>query len=84
MGFKTSLNEYQIALVRTLWELAQGRIDSIYSPQSAEEEKQAVEEWMSRVFPKECNEWIRAEGHQSTESAQAQAGGRKWSGGSHE
>jgi ribosomal protein S12 methylthiotransferase accessory factor YcaO len=74
---ENGLNEYQIALVRTLWELAQGRINTIYSPQGAEEEKQAVEEWMGRVFPKECNEWIRAEGHQSTESAQAKPGAEK-------
>ena len=50
----------QIALVRTLWELAQGRIDVLYSPSGAEEEKQAVEEWMRRAFPNHCKEWIRA------------------------
>jgi hypothetical protein len=82
MNEDNGLNEYQISLVRTLWELAQARIDDLYSPKGAEEEKQAVEEWMERVFPKECNEWIRAEGHQPTESTQAQAGGRI--GGSHE
>jgi len=53
------LNSGQISLVRTLWELAQGRIDVLYSSESAEEEKQAIEEWMERVFPKECEEWIR-------------------------
>lgn len=54
------LNEYQIALVRTIWELAQGRIDELYVKGSAEAEKQAIEQWMARVFPNECDEWIRA------------------------
>lgn len=54
------MNQYQIALVRTLWEMAQARIDDIYSPTAAEQEKQAVEEWMRRVFPECCDEWIRA------------------------
>lgn len=63
MALMNPLNQYQIALIRTLWELAQGRIDSLYSPESAEEEKQAMEKWMGRVFPTECNEWIRSINH---------------------
>ena len=60
MSVGEPLNEYQIALIRTLWELAQGRIDSLYPPAGAEEEKVAVEIWMTRVFPKECSDLIRA------------------------
>lgn len=55
-----TLTNGQVSLIRTLWELAQGRIDAIYSPQGAEKEKVAVEEWMRRVFPTDCDEWIRA------------------------
>lgn len=55
------LKSSQISLIRTLWELAQGRIDALYVAGSAEAEKQAVEQWMARVFPDDCDEWIRAE-----------------------
>lgn len=55
------MSDQQIDLIRTLWELAQSRIDVLYSPQGAEEEKQAVEDLMKRAFPKECDEWIRSE-----------------------
>ncbi|MFB0847314.1 hypothetical protein [Paenibacillus oleatilyticus] len=55
------LNVGQTALVRTLWELAQGRIDVLYSPDSAEQEKQAIEEWMERVFPNDYMQWARGE-----------------------
>ncbi|MGF7046375.1 hypothetical protein J2T13_000851 [Paenibacillus sp. DS2015] len=55
------LNQYQIAIIRTLWELAQGRIDALYSEKSAEEDKQATELWMIRVFPKHVwSELVRA------------------------
>ncbi|MCM3783687.1 hypothetical protein M3231_11950 [Neobacillus mesonae] len=55
------VNQYQIAVIRTLWELAQGRIDELYSDIGAEEEKQAVEAWIMRVFPKEVwSELVRA------------------------
>ncbi|WP_438446855.1 hypothetical protein [Gorillibacterium sp. sgz5001074] len=60
------LTDAQIALIRTLWELAQGRIDGLYSTESAEQEKLAIEEWMRRVFSlAEYSEWIRA--YQPTE-----------------
>lgn len=58
------LNSRQIALIRTLWELAQARIDALYTSSGAEEEKQAIEESMKRVFPSECAEFIRSEGEQ--------------------
>lgn len=54
------MNNKQIALVRTLWELAQGMIDELYTTKGAEAEKQAIEEWMKRVCPDECDEWVRS------------------------
>lgn len=56
-----NLNSAQISCVRTLWELAQARIDNLYSKQEAENEKQACEEWFKRVFPNQADELIRSE-----------------------
>lgn len=54
------INESQVSVIRTLWELAQGRIDELYSVQGAEEEKKAVEEWMTRAFPNNYDSFIRS------------------------
>jgi ribosomal protein S12 methylthiotransferase accessory factor YcaO len=62
MGVKkmNNLTTSQIALIRTLWELAQGRVDALYTAAGAEEEKNAVEDWITRVFPNDSDSIIRA------------------------
>lgn len=60
MRMNETLTEGQIALIRTLFELAQGRVDVLYTAEGAEIEKQAIEEWITRVFPIEYNSIIRA------------------------
>jgi hypothetical protein len=60
MGENT-LSEYQIAIIRSLWELAQGRIDALYSPEVAEQEKQAIEDWITSKFPNDYMEIVRSE-----------------------
>jgi ribosomal protein S12 methylthiotransferase accessory factor YcaO len=55
------MKENQIAVIRTIWELAQGRIDQLYSKQGAEEEKRAIEKWITEQFPLEYDSIIRSE-----------------------
>jgi hypothetical protein len=55
------LNSGQIAVIRTLWELAQGKIDELYSVKGAEEEKQAIEDWITITFSNEYKSIVRSE-----------------------
>jgi hypothetical protein len=57
---KDTLSASQVHVIRTLFELAQGRIDVLYSEEGAEEEKRAIEEWITRVFPNDCDSIVRA------------------------
>lgn len=55
------MNKQQIAVVRTMFELACARIDQLYIKPSAEEEKQALERWIKAAFPLGYDEIIRSE-----------------------
>lgn len=55
-----SLASVQVSIIRTLWELAQKRIDDIYSEEGAEIEKQAFEHWMEIALPFNYKDIVRA------------------------
>jgi hypothetical protein len=55
-----SLANVQVSAIRTMWEIAQNRIDDIYSVEGAKIEKQAFERWMEIVFPFNYMDIIRA------------------------
>lgn len=54
------LTEGQTAVIRTLFELAQGRVEYLYAPEHAEQEKTAIEDWICEQFPHNYTEIVRA------------------------